>query len=315
MVATTALTVAACGVGPLLSDTQAAPAPPASIRGLEAYVGTADITARAGDASDEPELQGADDVLAVALPTSVEPPDEPEPAVGEADAASERSVASPPPNDEGAIGSWVPSMAFYGLHDVNSRQTQSLLADLGELTVGAQPINGSLGNTLTERALARDDDRCTLRQRVLLRSAVRAPQQHSECKLRDGLWWSPYEQRLVDEHEVAVEYLLPPVTMWHGGVKWLPREEMLEWVEREDVYTVMSREWRAARDRGRDGIYWPTLPASQCWWASEWVTAKTRFGFTASADERDLLEAVVVGCDRAGVGFDRPEPPPDTVTR
>ncbi|KUM96191.1 hypothetical protein AQI95_42730 [Streptomyces yokosukanensis] len=145
-----------------------------------------------------------------------------------------------------------------------------------------------------------DKDGCNTRAEVLKAEAVVAPVQGPKCSLSGGRWYSPYDDRYIDDARgLDIDHLVPLAEAWDSGASvWTAKE-------REDYANDLGDDRAliavsAASNRSKadqDPATWlPPAVGYRCTYVTDWVADKTRWGLSIDAVEQAALEEVLSDC-------------------
>lgn len=126
----------------------------------------------------------------------------------------------------------------------------------------------------------------------------------SSCKILSGTWVDPYAKnsngsggdtftdpsKLDVDHSAALSYVAH-----HGGQAWPAAKKQAYANDQAILIVASAQENRSKGDKG-PAAYMPQKAASHCMYAKAWVTGATKYGFTITPQDRDVLKKALGTC-------------------
>ncbi|MFG3361261.1 HNH endonuclease family protein [Streptomyces griseofuscus] len=175
---------------------------------------------------------------------------------------------------------------------------------LAELPVRAEDRTG-YERSKFKHWIDADRDGCNTRAEVLKAEAVAAPVQGAKCTLREGEWYSPYDDRYISGPSgLDIDHLVPLAEAWDSGASaWTAavREAYANDLGDDRALIAVS----AASNRSKadqDPTTWlPSATGYRCTYVTDWVADKTRWGLTVDEGEHEALADQLSQCPNAPI--------------
>ncbi|MGW2444524.1 HNH endonuclease family protein [Streptomyces sp. NPDC001675] len=138
-----------------------------------------------------------------------------------------------------------------------------------------------------------DKDGCNTRAEVLKAESVIAPEQATKCTLLGGEWYSPYDNRYIDEARgLDIDHLVPLAEAWDSGASaWSAAEREAYANDLGDDRALIAVSAASNRSKAdQDPSTWlPPAVGYRCQYATDWIADKTRWGLSIDTTEHAAL--------------------------
>ncbi|MFF4617725.1 HNH endonuclease family protein [Nonomuraea jabiensis] len=150
-----------------------------------------------------------------------------------------------------------------------------------------------------------DGDGCSARAEVLIAEAIDPPTVGPKCALTGGVWYSYYDDAVVDSASgLDVDHLVPLAEAWDSGASaWdgTKREAYANYLDApEHLVAVTARSNRQKADK--DPAEWLPIEQVRCRYISDWVAVKRHWQLSVDAAEKAKLVEIAEGCPNAPLG-------------
>ncbi len=119
------------------------------------------------------------------------------------------------------------------------------------------------------------------------------------CKITSGTWFSVYDgESLTDPGDLDIDHMVPLANAWRtGAASWTDeqRKAFANDLERPQLLAVSMSSNRSKGDQ--DPSQWkPPRRESWCSYARSWITVKSYWGLSVTADEKTALAQMLGTC-------------------
>ncbi|MEU8364941.1 HNH endonuclease family protein [Nonomuraea sp. NPDC048882] len=147
-----------------------------------------------------------------------------------------------------------------------------------------------------------DGDGCSARNEVLIAEAIDKPAQGAQCKLSGGIWYSYYDDTIVDNaSKLDVDHMVPLAEAWDSGASaWdaKKRQDYANYLDHpEHLVAVTARSNRQKADK--DPADWLPIAAVRCRYIGEWIAIKRHWGLAIDEREKTALTEQAAACPNA----------------
>lgn len=145
-----------------------------------------------------------------------------------------------------------------------------------------------------------DRDGCDTRAEVLMYEALAAVTHGSTCAVKEGEWWSSYDNLVYTvASKLDVDHMVPLAEAWRSGAYAWPasrREAFANDLGYEySLIAVSASSNRSKSDQ--DPAHWmPSFGDITCSYAAQWVGVKFRWSLSVDSSERGALTRILSGC-------------------
>ncbi len=157
-----------------------------------------------------------------------------------------------------------------------------------------------------------DHDGCDTRAEVLMLEALSAVTHGSTCAVKEGSWWSSYDNLTYTiASQLDVDHMVPLAEAWRSGAyAWSASRREAYANDLGYEYSLVAVSASSNRSKSdQDPAQWmPRFTDIACSYAAEWVGVKFRWTLSVDSAERGALTRILNGCGSIAVTLPTPAP-------
>ncbi|MER6680099.1 HNH endonuclease family protein [Streptomyces olivaceoviridis] len=150
-----------------------------------------------------------------------------------------------------------------------------------------------------------DKGGCNTCAEVLEAEAVVAPEQGASCRLSGGAWFSPYDDRFIQEPGgVDIDHLARLAEAWDfGAFDWSAqeREAYANDLGDERVLIAVSAASNRSKAAPAPSTWLPPAAGCRCQYVTGWVATKMRWALSVDTHEQAAITEVLGHCPNVTV--------------